>query len=184
MSTYRANLWSSLAGAYIATVGALPDDGLACLEYLLLLNIGQENLVTLLMLLLNGTNSLKELGNLLKAFLTGNLGKLRVHGGPLVVLSLSSSLQVLLSSAYAIMDELVPDLGMLLLILGSLLEDVLNLHIAVLLGLGCKILILGMSLGLTSKCSHEVFQSLSTLQIHKKFLPFFTRLLLMLMEKS
>ena len=84
MSTYRALLWSLLASAYIATVGALPDNSVISLENLLSLYIGQQNLVTLLMFLLNSSHSLKELSNLVKTFLPGSLGKLRIQ--PRVVL--------------------------------------------------------------------------------------------------
>jgi len=121
---------------------------------------------------------LLDLGNLgeqerdvVKALLLGLLGHGGIHVGPLVVLTLGGSLQVLRSGADAA-QQLEPDLSVLLLVGSGLLKDLGDLHIAVLLRLGGKVGVLVAGLGLSGKSGPQVLLGLATLQFrHRKFLP-------------
>ena len=98
---------------------------------------------------------------MVEALLLGLLGHGGIHVGPLVVLALSSGLQVLSSGADAT-QQLEPDLGVLLLIGSGLLKDLGDLHIAVLLGLGGEISLLVAGLGLTGKGFPQILFGLRT----------------------
>src|SRR5699024_3614043 len=92
-------------------------------KYLGLLNVLEQGQIALLMELLDGGDALKLLSELLKALLVGGLGKARVHVRPLVVLALGGELQVFGRGAdLAAVQGLVPKLGVLLLVGGSLSE--------------------------------------------------------------
>jgi len=70
------------------------------------------------------------------------------------------------------MQQLEPQLGVLLLVAGSLGEDACDLLIPVLLGAGGLVRILGLALGFTGKRGHQVFFGLRAFQIHNhKLLP-------------
>ena len=131
------------------------------------------------MLLLDLGDLLKQVGDLLEALLVSILGHLIVHIGPLVVLALGSGVQVLHGAANTA-QQLEPDLGMLLLVVGSLLKDLGDLDIAVLLGLGSKIAVLVAGLRFTGESGPQVGLGLSALQLrihHDNFLPDFTVLI-------
>ena len=98
------------------------------------------------MLLLDLGNLLKQESDVIEALLTGINGHLSIHVSPLIVLALGSVVQVLHGVANAA-QQLEPDLGMLLLVVGGLLKDLGDLDIAVLLGLGSKIAVLVAGLG-------------------------------------
>ena len=63
------------------------------------------------------------------------------------------------------MQELEPDFGVLLLVVGGLLEEVADLHIAFLAGLGGVVLVLGVRLAFAGEGGHEVGLGLGSLEI-------------------
>ena len=111
-------------------------------------------------------------GDLVEALFLSFLGHGGVHIGPLVVLTLSSSLQILRGAADA-SQKFKPDLSMLLLVGGSLLKDLRDLHIAILLGFGGKIGVLVAGLGLPSKSGPQIGFSLASLQFRHLYVPHF-----------
>ena len=173
MSADGAHLGGLLAHHDVATVGALPDHIAVAGEDQTTLDVGDQLAIALLVLLLDLGDLLKQESDLLEALLVSVLGHLIVHIGPLVVLALGSGVQVLHGVANAA-QQLEPDLGMLLLVVGGLLKDLGDLDIAVLLGLGSKIGVLVAGLRLAGKSGPQVGLGLSTLQLrihHDKFLP-------------
>ena len=142
-----ANLWSLLAYYDMTAVRALPDAVAVAREDELVLHVLQELAITLLVVLLNLSHHFKLDCNLLEAFLASFLSHAWIHIGPLVVLTIGSSLQVLLcildSTALQVLE---PQLSVLLLVGSSLLKDVSYLNITVLLSLTRKICIFVTSL--------------------------------------
>ena len=136
MVTYRANSWSLLADNDVTTVAALPDAVALTREYYTILDVLQELAVTLLVVLLNLTNAAELNSQLREAFFHSILCHLLVHISPLVVLT-----SCCVSEVYGCcrdittVEELEPNLSMLLLVACCLLEETCNLLIAVLLSL-------------------------------------------------
>ena len=123
------------------------------------------------MLLLNFGNALEQIGDVVKALFPGGLGETGVHVGPLVVLAGGGVLQVVHRVANAPMEELKPHFGVLFLVVGCLLKDGGNLHIAVLLGLGSVVGVLVPRLGFPGKSGHQIGLGLRALQFwHGLFL--------------
>ena len=130
MVANRAYLWSLLAYADVATVGALPDAIAITREDELVLYVLQQLAITLLVVLLDGCHHLKLDGNLLETFLASFLCHAWIHLCPLVVLAIGSSFQVFLCVLDGTaLQVLEPHLGMLLFIDSSLLKDVGNLYV-------------------------------------------------------
>ena len=103
----------------------------------------------------------------LKALLVRGLGELGVHLGPLVVLAGGGELQVLGGGAdLAARHVLIPELGVLLLVIGSLGEEGSYLLVAVLLGLRGIKLIFHAGLGLPGKGVGEILIGLAVLELH------------------
>ncbi len=140
----------------VAAVAALPDANACLAEHLGCLDVAQQGTVALLVVLLDGCHATELFSQLVEAFLVGFAGKAVVHVGPLVVLALGSVQQVLGGGAYAT-QVLEPQLGVLLLVLGSLQEEGGNLLIAVLLGHGGVVGVLVAGHRLTGKGCLEVF---------------------------
>ena len=123
------------------------------------------------MLLLDLGHALEQLGDVVEALFPGGLGEAGVHVGPLVILAGGGVLQVVQGVADAVVEELEPDLGVLLLVVGSLLEDVGDLHVAVLLGLAGVVGVLVPGLGLPGESGHQVGLGLGAFQFwHSWFL--------------
>ena len=116
------------------------------------------------MALFNRTDRLEEESNLVEALFLGDLGKTGIHIGPLVVLTLGSIEQVGVGIGHAVVQQLEPDLGVLLFVIGSFLKKIADLDVAFLLGLGGIILILGVGLALTGECGHQIGLGLGPLQ--------------------
>ena len=110
----------------MSAVAALPDLDLALLEDLLCLDVGEQLAVALLVGLLDCSYAAELLGEDVEALCVSGLGEAVIHVGPLVVLALSGSLQVLRGRADSA-ELLEPELGMLLLVLCSLEEQGCNL---------------------------------------------------------
>ena len=86
------------------------------------------------MMLLDSGNAPELSGDFLEALFLGYLGELSVHIGPLIVLTLSSGLEVSSGSLdVATLKILEPQLRMLLLVLSGLKEDSSDLLISFLL---------------------------------------------------
>ena len=139
----------------VAAVAALPDADACLAEHLGCLDVAQQGTVAFLVVLLDGRYATELFSQLVEAFLVGLTGKAVVHVGPLVVLALGSVQQILGDSAQsAQMTE--PQLGMLLLVLGSLQEEGGNLLVTVLLGHGGIVGVLVAGHRLTGKSGLEV----------------------------
>ena len=95
MSAYRADIRSLGADNDVSAVAALPDLDLALLEDLLGLNVLEQLAVALLMGLLDCSHAAELFGKDMEALCVSGLGETVIHVGPLVVLTLGSSLQVL-----------------------------------------------------------------------------------------
>jgi len=163
--TYRANGWSLLADNDVTTVAALPDAVAIAREYHAVLDILQELAVTLLVVLLNLTNAAELNSQLWEALFDSVLCHLLVHISPLVVFTSSCVSEVLSSCRdITLVEELEPDLSVLLLVACCLLEEACNLLEAVLLSLLSIVEGLSMCLALTCESVLEVLLSLSTLQ--------------------
>ena len=145
--------------ANVAAVQALPDDLLITSEYRVLLDVFEEQIVSRIVLFLNLADSIKEAGNLVKAFLTCHTGKLGVHARPFLIFSGGGSSKILLCVADAA-HKFEPDLRMCLLVNRRLIENVCDLDIAVFLRLRCLKEILRMRLRFTGKCGPEIFLGL------------------------
>ena len=164
-----ADYGSLVAYVDVTAVAADPDHLGIAGEYLLLLDVGQQSKVTLLVVLLNGGNAVKQECDVVKAFLAGDLGEFLVHLGPLVILTLGGCLQVLSGGAEE-SQLLEPQLCMLLLVLCSLGKECGDLLIAFLLGLACKIGILVSCFGFAGKCSQQIGFGSASLQFgHDNF---------------
>ena len=142
-----ANLWSLLAYYDMTAVRALPNAVAVAREDELVLHVLQELAITLLVVLLDFCHHFKLDCNLLETFFMSLLCHAWIHIGPLVVLTISSSLQVLLcildSTALQVLE---PQLSVLLLVGSCLFKDISYLNITVLLSLTCKICIFVTSL--------------------------------------
>lgn len=133
MVTGRADLGSRRADYDVTAVAALPYLDFALLEDLSGLYIAEQGTVTLFVMLLNGCNQTELASQIVEAFLLSGLGKAVVHVGPFVVLALGSVQQVFCGVTQAV-QLLVPQLCVLLLVLGGLKEEGSDLLIAFLLG--------------------------------------------------
>ena len=150
MCADRTYIRSGRADHYVPAVAALPDGIPFSCENKLPLDIGEKFLVALLVMFLYLGDHLEEGCNLIKAFLTGRLGKRRVHLRPLVVLARRSISKISLSVRdCTAMEKLEPDLGVLFLVVSRGFEQLPYLDIAVFLCLGSIISVLVSSLALT-----------------------------------
>ena len=127
----------------------------------------QQGAISLLMGLFDGQNALELLGKILVALLVGGLGEARVHLGPLVVLAVGSQIQVGDGVVnLAVMQGLVPKLGVLLLVQGGGGEVRADLLIAVLLGLRGILVIFIAGLRLAGKGCGKVLISFTVFEFH------------------
>ena len=152
----------------VPAVQALPHLHALALKHLARLDALDELVVALLVGLLDGGDTTELCGNLGKALFLGGLGELVVHRGPLVVLTRGGIAQIVQGIGDgAIVQILKPQFGVLGLVASRLGKDVRDLNVAVLLGLGGIVAILGVCLGLTGKSGLEVLLGLGILKIHR-----------------
>ena len=152
MVAYRADGRGGLADDHMTAVAAFPNGVPIPGKHQAALHHSQQGAVPLLMELLDGTDHLEFLRDLLKSLFPGFPGHTRVHIGPFKVLSVRSGSQIIRSAGYrAAVQILEPDLGMFLLVRRSLLEDRRDGFITVLPGLGSKVGILIPRLALSGK---------------------------------
>ena len=167
----RADRRGALADVDVSAVAADPHGLLAGLEHDVLLEVLQQLAVTLLVGLLNSRDKAHGRRDLREALFLGHVGELLVHLGPLVVLARGRVLEVLRGGRNAaVMQQLEPQLRVLLLVVGRLLEDGRNLLITVLLGLGRVVAVLVSRLGLARKRREQVGFRSASLQFHFHFL--------------
>ncbi len=134
MIAYRAQFRGFAADIDMSAVTALPAILSDTYPNFTGLNILKKFEVTLLVMFLDFSDTLKLKGNILKAFGTCLLGKLTVHLSPLLVLAGCGSSEI----GHRISDTsemLKPKLGMLLFVIGGFLKNSRYLFISVLLGL-------------------------------------------------
>ena len=156
----------------VAAVGADPHLlGLAGKHGAVLDALGQLA-VALLVLLLNGAHVLKQVGDVVKAFLPRRGGELSVHIGPLVVLAGGGIGQVGQGIGHTVVQELKPDLGVFLLVSGRLGKQGGNLVVTLLLRLGGVIAVFGVGLALARKRGEQVGFGLAAFQFHGAVLLF------------
>ena len=167
MVAHGANLRGLGADDDVAAVGALPDAVAVAGEDYALFDVGKELTIALLVLFLDGAYHLELCGNRVEAFLAGFFCHAGIHIGPLEVLAGSGVLQVLYSAGdFAAMQVFEPDLGVFLFIGSGLLEDLGDLHIAVLLGLGGVVGVLVTGLGLAGEGFQEVLFGFGSFEVH------------------
>ena len=151
MLAHGANLRRFLPDYDMAAVGTLPNGLPIAGEYQAVFHVGEQLAVTLLMLLLNLTHLVKEIGDVIETFFPRILGERGVHVGPFIILTVGSVFQILCRAADAV-EQLEPNLGMLLLVLGRLQKQLGDLLVPVLLRLGGEVGVLVAGLRLTGKC--------------------------------
>ena len=164
--TDGADRGSFLADDDVAAVGALPDAVALAGEHDGVLDVLEELAVALLVLFLDLAHHAELGSNLLEALFLRFLGHAGVHVRPLVVLAGSGVGQVLGSRGHAVVEVLEPYLRVLLLVGRGLLEDLGDLHVAVLLGLGCVVGVLVASHGLAGESLLEVLFGLGSFEVH------------------
>src|SRR5574344_2356821 len=117
----RANLRSLLSDYNMTAVRALPNHILLTREYYATFHILKKLSVTLFMSLLDSANFLEKECDILETLFLSGLCKSGIHVGPLVILACCSILKISCRARnLTAMEELEPNLGMLLLILGCI----------------------------------------------------------------
>ena len=133
MGAHRACGRSLGADDDVAAVAAFPHLDFALLEHGGRFHVLEEGTVAFFMALFDGGDHAELLGEGGKAFSLGGLREVFVHVGPFVVLAVGGSLQVGSGVADTV-EFLEPQLGVFLLVVGSLEEQVCNLFKTILLG--------------------------------------------------
>ena len=147
MVANRANLGSLLTDHDMAAIGALPNGVLVTGEDHGLFDLAEKLAIALLMGFLNGADFLEKSSDLIETLFLSGLGETVIHVSPLEILTVSGVSEVNLGRRNrTAMEELEPNLGMLLLIFGCFLENLAYLDISVLLSPGGIIEILGVGL--------------------------------------
>ena len=117
-------------------VGALPDAVLVAREHQPVLHVVEQGKIALFVLALDLADLFKQEGDVVEPLFPRLLGEARVHIRPFVVLAGSRVGKVFLRRGdVAAVQQLEPDLGVLLLVVGRLLKQRRDLHEAVLFGL-------------------------------------------------
>ena len=159
MGAHGADCRSLGANHDMSAVAALPDLYLAALKDLGSLHVVQQCTVALLMGLFNGGHASELLRQLVEALLVGLSGHALIHIRPLKVLAFCSVEQVL-SGIAQLTQLLEPELGVLLLIVSRLLEQLGYLLKAALLGSRGKIGVFISRLGFAGKSLPKIFLGL------------------------
>ena len=129
MSANGTELRSSLTHHKVTAVAAFPDGLARLLKHLLHLHVGEQSAIAVLMRLLDLCNGAELISQLREALFLCFLGKGGIHIGPFVVLALGGGKQVVRGVA-KLAQRLEPELCVLLLVVGGLLEDLRDLLIA------------------------------------------------------
>ena len=150
----------------VAAVGALPDGVAVTREHQTILNVRQKFSVPLLVLFFDGAHHLELEGDLLEAFLAGFAGHAGVHVGPFKVFTGGGVCKVLFGAGDAVVEVFEPDFGVLFFVGGGFFEDLGDLDVAVLLGLGSVVGVLVAGLGFASEGFQEVLFGFGSFEIH------------------
>ena len=132
-----------LADNDVSAVRALPNCVAIAGEYEVALYVRKKLAVSLLVMLLDLADLLKEECDAGEALFLRYASKLCVHIGPLVVLALSGVEKVYRCGGnLAVVKKLEPDLCVLLLVVCGLLKEVSDLNVALFSCLGCVVSLL------------------------------------------
>ena len=116
------------------------------------------------MFLFDRTHCLKQCGDLCKALSLCLLGELRIHIGPLIVLTGSGIFQILRCLRHlTTVQQLEPDLCVFLFVVCRFLKQLADLYIAIFLRLRSIVVVLGERLRLAGKSSQQVLFRLCSL---------------------
>ena len=115
--------------------------------------------------LFDGPYALKQPGDFVKTLLPGLLRHGGVHVRPFVIFAVGRVLQIDLGGRHlAAVQQLEPQLGVLLLVGGGFLENLRDLHIAILAGLGRIVGVLIPRLTFSGKGRHQIGFRFGSLQ--------------------
>src|SRR3712207_724795 len=132
-----AYLGGLLADNNVSAVAAFPDTIVVAAENNAILDVLQQLQVALLVVLLDSGYQLKLGCNLGETFLTGFLGHVGVHVGPLIVLACGGVLEVIHGvTNLATVQVFEPKFGVFFLIEGCFLEESGYLLVAIFLRFG------------------------------------------------
>ena len=133
----RTDIGSGGADYDVAAVAAFPDTVAVFGEDKAALDVLKQLAIACFMLFFNGRDHLEQISDLVEAFLAGVLCETGIHLGPFLVLAFGCDLEIICSAVYTF-KNLVPDFGVLFLIIGGLQEKLGDLLIAVFLALEAK----------------------------------------------
>ena len=148
------------------TIGALPDAVAVAGEDEAAFDVGEEFAVALFVFFLDSAYHAELGSDFGEAFGIGLGGHAVVHVGPFEILAVGRVFQVLGCSRNAAVQVLEPDLGVFFLVGSGLLEDLGDLHVAVLLSLGGVEGVLVAGHGLSGECFQEVLLGFGSFQVH------------------
>ena len=120
MGTYRTYFRSLFADMDMSAVGALPDH-IPSLENTRPFSTFSRSFKYLSHVLSQFSNFLKQIGNMVKTFLSGDFGEIGVHICPFIVFTCRCRFQVCRGIVNAI-EKFKPDLSMLFFIVGRPLK--------------------------------------------------------------
>ena len=178
MGASRAQAGSRRSFMQITAIEAAPHDLLWSLENKIVLDVHSQVEVSFFVLLLGHADSLEHSGDFRKPLITCYLSEAGIQGGPLVVLSTGSSFQVLQRRSndagrksgrdlcFATLQEFEESLRVLLLLIGCLFKDGLDLYVAFLLRLGREVGVAVTGLRFPGKSRQQVLLGLRSLQVH------------------
>ncbi len=156
MGADGADLGRLLADVDVAAVRALPDAVAVAREDEPVLQVREQLAIPLLVLLFDGGDALKERGDMVEALFARLLCEFGVHFRPLVILALRGVEQVVRRRADAVVQQLEPDLRVLLLVVGGLLKERRDLHVALFFGLRGVVAVLVARLRFAGEGCHQV----------------------------
>ena len=162
MSAYGADSRCFLAYHDVSAVAALPYFHGGLLEYLLCLYVVEQCAITLLVVFFYFGYHAKTGCQLGKSFLFRGLCKACVHVRPLVVLAFGCLQQAVCGISNAVVQFLVPQFGMLFLVVSRFQKEGSNLLKTFLLRFACKIRVLVACLRFACECNLQIFLGLGT----------------------
>ena len=162
MSAYGADSRCFLAYHDMSAVAALPYLHGGLFEYLLCLHIVEQCTIALLVVLLHLCYHAEAGCQLGESFLFRGLCKACVHIRPLVVLAFGCLQQAVCGISNAVVQFLVPQFGMLFLVVSRFQEEGSNLLKSFFLRLACKISVLVACLRFACECNLQIFLGLGT----------------------
>ena len=145
----------------MTAVAAFPNLDFALLEHGSGLHVLEEGAVAFFVALFDSGNHAELVGESLEAFGLGGLREVFVHVGPFVVFTIGGGLQVGSGIADAF-QFLEPQLGVFLLVVGGLQEQLGNLFVTFLLCAAGEVGVLVAGLGFACKGGLEVLFGLGS----------------------